>query len=74
MITKQQAIDEREFHLWNAKAGKCFNWRRNGQTRTWKRDETRWELPVKYGLRGYDTITADHDGDALFVARECPHH
>lgn len=28
----------------------------NGTVRTWKRDETRIEVPVKYGLREYGTF------------------
>ena len=30
--------------------------RRNGKTRTWKRDLNRFEIPVKYGLYQYYTI------------------
>lgn len=31
--------------------------RRNGMTKRWKRDVTRWEIPVKGGLRECVTIT-----------------
>jgi hypothetical protein len=30
--------------------------RRNGKTRTWKRDTSRFEIPVKYGLYEYYII------------------
>lgn len=36
------------------------NWwriRRNGKTRTWKRDANRIEIPFKMGMYGYGTIT-----------------
>lgn len=32
-------------------------WRRNGRTKTWKRDAERIEVPVKHGLYAYDTMT-----------------
>ncbi len=48
-----------EFHE-NSEArkdGTCYSHRRNGATQTWKRDTTRFRIPVKYGLRGYGNIT-----------------
>jgi len=70
MITKQQAIEAREFHY-----GECIVaigprggeyvtrevWRRNGQTKTWKTHPDEWQVPVKYGLYRYriDEIEAD---------------
>lgn len=33
--------------------------RRNGKTKRWKRDVTRWEIPVKGGLRECVTILND---------------
>lgn len=38
--------------------GSAQRWRLNGKVRTWKRDANRIEIPVKYGMYGYDTITA----------------
>lgn len=32
--------------------------RRNGQTKTWKRDPTAFEIPIKVGLRGFGYINA----------------
>lgn len=52
-------------------AGKLFlhmqngNWwqaRRNGATKTWKRDRTRWEIPVKMGFRGHATLRPNQTG------------
>ena len=58
MITKQQALDEKEFH-----AGSCMRfigprggifedvtvWRRNGQTKLWKRSPNRFSVPIHFG-------------------------
>lgn len=32
-------------------------WRRNGATRTWKRQPERFEVPVKFGMYSYGRIT-----------------
>lgn len=34
--------------------------RRNGATKTWKRDKKRFEIPVKAGLKSYFYITQDN--------------
>jgi hypothetical protein len=39
---------------------KWYAVRRNGRTRTWKRDPTRFEIPVKYRFRETWRVTADH--------------
>lgn len=46
-------------------------WRRNGRTRTWKRDPQRVEIPVKFGMYGYSTITAA-DFASMHRADTCP--
>lgn len=74
MLTKEQALTEREFHVYHRSTKRCYKWRRNGQTKTWVRDPDRWELPVKYGLHGYNTFTNTHNPEVIFVASECPHH
>lgn len=38
--------------------GSALRVRLNGRVRTWKRDAARIEIPVKYGLYGYHTLTA----------------
>jgi hypothetical protein len=45
--------------------------RRNGKTRTWKRDANRIEFPVKRGLREYFTI-GQHDLDRFHIPEDCP--
>jgi hypothetical protein len=37
--------------------GRWWTIRRNGMTKTWKRDPKRYEIPVKAGLKSYGTIT-----------------
>ena len=42
--------------------GSRLRTRRNGKTRTWKRDLDRFEIPVKYGLYEYYIIdNTNHD-------------
>lgn len=44
-------------HLWVAMAnGRYWRLRRNGETRTWKRDAARFEIPCKAGLKSYCTV------------------
>ena len=38
-------------------SGNYWSMRRIGQTRLWKREVSRWAIPVKYGWRGYHTVT-----------------
>ncbi len=37
--------------------GDILNVKINGKVRTWKRDAARFEVPVKYGMYEYDTVT-----------------
>lgn len=39
---------------------KWYRCRRNGRTRTWKRDPSRFIIPVKYKFRECVQITQDH--------------
>jgi hypothetical protein len=45
--------------------------RRSGKTQTWKRDVSRFRVPVKYGLYESGEITEQNAGD-WHVAGECP--
>lgn len=73
MITKQQAIDEREFHYQPKEGGRCYTWRRNGQTQTWKRTPEKFRVPTKYGLYQYGDITQlDAMLECWHTASECP--
>jgi hypothetical protein len=53
------------------KSEKWWQIRRNGKTRTWKRNANRFALPFKYGLYGYGTIT---EADLLEGNRLNPEH
>lgn len=83
-ITMQDALTADRFH-----AGDCTvtygatgkarpsvkseEWRRNGRTRTWKRDAARVEVPIKHGMYAHSTITtADIARGHLHRADTCP--
>ena len=60
--------------LWAAMAnGRYWRLRRNGATKTWKRDAARFEIPVKAGLRACARLTPDSvitpepDGSGRFI-------
>jgi hypothetical protein len=36
-----------------------YRCRRNGRTRTWKRDTTRFAIPIKFRLKNCDLITSE---------------
>ena len=53
-------------HIWLLdRVGKARRVKVNGQVRRWKRDRTRIEVPYKYGLYEYGTLTASDIGDVL---------
>lgn len=54
MISKLDALTADMFH-----DSVCRQWRRNGQTQTWKRTPERFRVPVKFGLYRYNAITND---------------
>lgn len=78
-LTMQEALTANEFH-----AGTCSRtvgprggitiqqevWRRNGSTKTWKRRPTDYAIPVKHGMRTYNTITQDDTN--VHTAANCP--
>ena len=73
MITKKQALTENRFH-YITNGNKCQNWRRNGQTKTWKTRSDEFRVPVKYGMYDYDYITNDMiELPNIYVESECPH-
>lgn len=37
-----------------------MRWKVSGQPKTWKRDDSKVKVPVKFGLFGYDYVT-EHD-------------
>lgn len=70
MITIEQATEKfgehyrhRMFHhtfLKMADKKTPVRCRRNGTTKTWKRDKNRFEIPVKIGLKGFSYITNEN--------------
>jgi len=80
MLTKEEALVANEFHLGECKriVGKrggiteeIVRYRRNGKTQTWKRNEKRFRIPVKYGLYLYGSITEQEVRD-FHTAENCP--
>lgn len=74
MIDKDQALILREFFIvesdyWHGGKKRVITVRRNGKTKTWKRDPERWDIPVKYGLNTCFHILS-HDARFLFASRE----
>lgn len=53
MITYEQALTASRFEHRTQKGadGQPVRARRNGQTKTWKREPGRFRIPVKYGLK-----------------------
>lgn len=84
MITKEQALTANEFHFENG-AHKCrrvigkrggitdtiVRVRRNGKTQTWKRDTTRFRVPIKHGMYDYGEITLDNAMN-FHTPQDCP--
>lgn len=55
----ERALDAGElFGLMND--DRFWRLRRNGRTQAWKRDPSRFRIPVKAGLRAYGAITEDN--------------
>jgi len=80
MVTKQQAIEGREFHFGicsktiGPRGGIKYKqeaWRANGECKTWKRTPSRFCLPIKHGLYGYNYLT-DKNCSVFHLASECP--
>lgn len=64
MVTKEQAMTLTTFYhvsvrYQGTKNRGAYQCRANGKCQTWKRDETRFRLPVKIGFKGHDEITND---------------
>lgn len=69
MVTKEQAMTERVFHL--QQGNRCLNWRRNGKTQLWKTRPDDFRTPIKFGLYNYDQLTPAN-AHLLHVESECP--
>lgn len=58
-------------NLWAAmRNGRYWKLRRNGATQTWKRDPSRFSIPVKAGLRSCTRITETDIGSDNFLISE----
>ena len=51
--------------------GTCQRWRVNGKVKTWKRHPDRVQVPLKYGMWGYDYLTEGRL-DCMHLESECP--
>lgn len=71
MLTRDQIMKAREYHLVEPSGTRCHRWRRNGQTQIWKRREG-FRIPVKHGLYDYGNITEGSSLERIYVAGECP--
>jgi hypothetical protein len=84
VITKEQALTANEFHILECKkligprgGVKIIQeiWRRNGKTKTWVRDQDRFRIPIKRGLKTYGYITTEqlcYNPNLAHVAEDCP--
>ena len=62
MITLEQAKQLKHgqilYHVTNRNSDKTpQRWRVNGMVKTWKRNPDKVQVPLKYGLYGYDYLT-----------------
>jgi hypothetical protein len=48
-----------------------YRWRQNGALKTWKRDTSRFSLPIKRGLKEYEHITEDN-AHLFHLSSGCP--
>lgn len=60
MLTKEQALTCNVFYHITARYrdGGAYQARRNGKTRTWKREPERFSVPCKVGFKGYLRISS----------------
>lgn len=76
-----EAITEGEYHengscylLAGPRGGLKFHmtiWRRNGQTKRWKRQPERFKIPIKTGFRGPYGYLTDMNLDEFHTRRDC---
>lgn len=80
MVTKQQAMTERHFHMNGCsktvgpRGGEtftCYRWRASGMCQTWKTRPDDFRLPIKFGMYRSYKLTQD-TAHEFHVASECP--
>lgn len=58
-VDEMEAHCAKHGHIWcRANGGDARRVKINGAVRRWKRDRTRIEVPIKYGLYEYATLTS----------------
>lgn len=81
MLSTEQIDHAQEFHfgvctrVFGKRGGetvKIERWRRNGNTKRWKRDTTRFYLPLKHGLRDTTAISQYSDLSQWHASESCP--
>jgi hypothetical protein len=50
---------------------RVVRWRANGRCKIWKRDLTRWQLPIKFGLYSHGYLT-NENAHEYHLEGDCP--
>lgn len=66
---KEQALDAGKLYV--RIANSWWRLRRNGKTQTWKREPSRYRIPVKAGLKTYGALD-EHDDYELRISDTKP--
>jgi hypothetical protein len=70
-VDEMDAHCTKHMHVWlRDRNGLARQVKVNGAVRRWKRDQTRIEVPFKYGMYEYGTLTQRDIGDVLIVVSE----
>lgn len=64
----ETALDAGQLHA-TLTNGKVWRVRRNGATRVWKRDPTRFRIPVKAGMYSFGAIQQDNATSDFWIIR-----
>lgn len=72
MITRAEAVEHDHFHYYALGASKCYVWRRNGRTQEWKRDASRFRVPIKWGMYSYGALASHDDLTGWYTPLTCP--
>lgn len=63
----ERALDGGYLYLRSLDGSKQYLARRAGRTRTWKRDPSRFRIPVRYAFRSTYAITEDTPSSLLHI-------
>jgi hypothetical protein len=70
----ETALDAHRLWIQEWPNGKC-RWylvRRNGRTRTWKKDAARWEIPIKWKFRSTGRVNEKYPLEPTFKQEPGP--